>query len=53
MLLVSYTLTLFNFGTCVILLQLKNITFALKDGVPYTVTWKSQVIDLSEYVGYA
>ena len=33
--------------------RLKNITFALKDGVPYTVTWKSQVIDLSSYVGYA
>lgn len=33
--------------------RLKNITFALKDGVPYTVTWKSQVINLSDYVGYA
>ena len=33
--------------------RLKNITFALNDGVPYTVTWKSQVIDLSSYVGYA
>lgn len=32
--------------------RLKNITFALKDGVPYTVTWKSQVINLSDYVGY-
>ena len=27
--------------------RLKNITFALNDGVPYTVTWKSQVIDLN------
>ena len=33
--------------------RLKNITFALNNGVPYTVTWKSQVIDLSRYVGYA
>ena len=32
--------------------RLKNITFALNNGVPYTVTWKSQVIDLSDYVGY-
>lgn len=32
--------------------RLKNITFALNNGVPYTVTWKSQVIDLSSYVGY-
>ena len=29
------------------------MTFALNNGVPYTVTWKSQVIDLSDYVGYA
>ena len=27
--------------------RLKNVTFALNNGVPYTVTWKSQVIDLS------
>lgn len=33
--------------------RLKNITFALNNGVPYTVTWKSQVIDLASYVGYA
>ena len=33
--------------------RLKNITFALNNGVPYTVTWKSQVIDLISYVGYA
>ena len=32
--------------------RLKNITFALNNGVPYTVTWKNQVIDLSNYVGY-
>ena len=33
--------------------RLKNATFALNNGVPYTVTWKSQVIDLSTYIGYA
>lgn len=35
--------------------RLKNITFALNNGVPYTVTWKNQTIDLSDYdyVGYA
>ena len=33
--------------------RLKNATFALNNGVPYTVTWKSQVIDLSDYIGYA
>ena len=33
--------------------RLKNATFALNNGVPYTVKWKSQVIDLSSYVGYA
>lgn len=33
--------------------RLKNIIFSLNNGVPYTVTWKSQVIDLSYYVGYA
>ena len=32
--------------------RLKNVTFALNDGAPYTVTWKSQVIDLYNYVGY-
>ena len=33
--------------------RLKNITFALLEGQPYVVKWKSQVIDLSTYVGYA
>lgn len=37
----------FNFCT-----RLKNITFALNNGVPYIVTWKAQVIDLSNIVGY-
>ena len=32
--------------------RLKNITFSLNNGVPYTVTWKNQIIDLSSYVGY-
>ena len=39
-----------TFGYCT---RLKNVTFALNNGVPYNVTWKSQVIDLSSYVGYA
>ena len=33
--------------------RLKNITFALLDGQPYVVNWKSQVIDLSPYIGYS
>ena len=33
--------------------RLKNITFALNNGAPYTVTWKNQIIDLSDYFGYA
>ena len=33
--------------------RLKDVTFALNNGTPYTVTWKNQVIDLSYYVGYA
>ena len=33
--------------------RLKDVTFALNNGVPYIVTWKSQVIDLSEHTGYA
>ena len=32
--------------------RLKNITFSLNNGIPYTVTWKSQVIDLTDYIGY-
>ena len=31
----------------------KGITFAIQeDGTPYTVKWKSQTLDLSQYVGY-
>ena len=32
--------------------RLKRLTFALNDGQPYVVNWKSQVIDLSERVGF-
>ena len=32
--------------------RLKNATFALNNGVPYTVTWNSQLIDLTNFVGY-
>ena len=33
--------------------RLKNITFAKQeDGTPYTVSWKSQTINLDTYVGY-
>lgn len=32
--------------------RLKNITFALNDGQPYVMNWKSQIIDLSNYVGH-
>ena len=33
--------------------RLKNITFAMPNGQPYTVNWKSQTIDCSNCVGYA
>lgn len=33
--------------------RLKNITFALLDGQPYVVNWKSQVIELSVDIGYS
>ena len=33
--------------------RLKRITFALYDGAPKSVNWKSQNLDLSSYVGYA
>lgn len=32
--------------------RLKNMTFAMPDGQPYVVKWKSQTIDLSANVGY-
>lgn len=34
--------------------RLKNITFAMQeDGTPYVMNWKSQTIDLYDYLGYA
>ena len=34
--------------------RLKDIIFATQDdGTPYTVSWKTQTIDLSSYIGYA
>ena len=48
----KWTSNAFN-GTFKACSRLKNVTFALNNGVPYTVTWKSQVIDLSNYVGCA
>ena len=34
--------------------RVKNIIFATQDvGTPYTVEWKNQTIDLSQYVGWA
>lgn len=33
--------------------RLKNITFALNDGQPHIMKWKSQTIDLSSNIGYA
>ena len=32
--------------------RLKKLTFALNDGQPYIVDWKSQVIDLSQKLGF-
>ena len=48
----TWTSNAFDY-TFVACCRLKNITFALNNGTPYTVTWKSQVIDLISYVGYA
>lgn len=39
-----------SFNSCS---RLKNLTFAMPDGQPYIMNWKSQVIDLSKCVGYA
>lgn len=33
--------------------RLKNMTFKMPDGAPYIVKWKSQIIDLSGYIGYS
>ena len=32
--------------------RLKRLTFALNDGQPYVVDWKSQIIDLSQTLGF-
>lgn len=39
----------YAFQSCI---RLKNLTFALNNGEPYVVKWKSQTIDLSNNVGY-
>lgn len=40
-----------SFGYCS---RIKNLTFTLQDdGTPYTVSWKAQTIDLSNYDGWA
>ena len=33
--------------------RIKNITFKTPDGQPYVKQWKSQIIDLSKWVGYS
>ena len=33
--------------------RLKQITFSLNGGIPKTASWQAQVINLSQYVGYA
>lgn len=50
---VTYTSNAFyqTFDTCG---RLKNFTFETQqDGTPFVVNWKSQTIDLTQYVGYA
>ena len=32
--------------------RLKNLTFKTPNGAPYVVNWKSQILDLTYYVGY-
>lgn len=40
-----------TFGYCY---RLKDVIFATQDdGTPYSVSWKSQTLDLSQYVGWA
>ena len=34
-------------------MRLKNLTFTMPDGQPYVKNWKSQILDLSKYIGYA
>ena len=43
----------YNNGTFANCHRLKNIIFDIQnDGTPYVVKWKSQIIDLSAYIGY-
>lgn len=32
--------------------RLKNLTFAMPNGQPYSMNWKGQTIDLGSYIGY-
>ena len=49
----TWTTNAFN-GTFSYCSRLKNITFALQENeTPYAVKWKSQVIDLTNYVGFS
>lgn len=47
----TYTSNVFlsSFSNCS---RLKKLTFALEDGQPVKMNWKSQTLDLSTYVGY-
>lgn len=48
----TYTNNIFSstFNSCH---RLQNVTFAMTNGQPCVMNWKSQVIDLSSYTGYA
>lgn len=47
----TWTSNAFNrtFGYCS---RLKNLTFETPNGIPYEVSWKSQTINMAQYVGY-
>lgn len=50
---VMYTTSSSTSGTFISCSRAKGITFAIQeDRTPYTVKWKSQTLDLSQYVGY-
>ena len=48
----TWTSNAFNntFNNCY---RLKNLTFKMPNGQPYTMNWKNQIIDLTYNVGYA
>lgn len=48
----TYTSNIFynTFNNCC---RLKNISFKMPDGAPYTMNWKNQTIDLTSSFGYA